>query len=75
MRELQDEVDPEWVHCHEEELSNSSLIDALNTLRGQERREVPHLQNRDWHTIGAQYAKLYDQVVSPTWLRDQFAFE
>jgi beta-1,4-mannosyltransferase len=74
MRELQNEVGPEWVHCLSEELSSSSLIDAVNTLRGRDRQGSPNLRHRNWRTIGAQYARLYDQVLSPAQLRDQFAF-
>jgi beta-1,4-mannosyltransferase len=65
MRELQKEVGPEWVHCLEDELSSSSLIHAVNKLRDQERAKIPNLRNRDWRTIGGQYANLYAQVLSP----------
>jgi beta-1,4-mannosyltransferase len=64
MRELRDEVGPEWVHCLKEGLSGESLLDAVNDIRRYERRGSPHLQNRDWPTIGAQYVDVYEQLIS-----------
>jgi beta-1,4-mannosyltransferase len=64
MRELRDEVGPEWVHCLKEGLSGESLLNAVNELRRYKRRGNPHLQNRDWLTVGAQYAELYNQLIT-----------
>jgi len=64
MRELRDEVGPEWVYCLRQDLSSESLLDAVHQLRSYERPKFPRLQNRDWSTIGAQYAELYDELIS-----------
>jgi beta-1,4-mannosyltransferase len=64
MRELRDEVGPEWVHCLKDGLSGESLLNAVNEVRRYERHGDPHLQNRDWHTVGAQYAELYNQLIT-----------
>ena len=63
MRELQDEVGPEWVHCLKEGLSSASLLDAVNELRSHDRPELPRFQNRDWLIVAAQYAELYKQLL------------
>ncbi len=63
MRELQDEVGPEWVHILKEALSSESLLNAVNDVRSHDRRDMPRLQNRDWYTIGAQHAALYDTLI------------
>jgi beta-1,4-mannosyltransferase len=64
MRELRYEAGPEWVHCLKEDLSGESLLNAVNEVRRYERRGDPHLQNRDWLTVGAQYAELYNQLIT-----------
>ncbi len=65
IRELQDEVGPEWVHILREALSSESLLKAVNDIRSHDRCDLPHLQNRDWNTIGAQHTALYDELISP----------
>ena len=63
MRELKDEVGPEWVHC----LKQGCLVNLFSTpltTFSRERRGTPQLQNRDWPTIGARYAELYNQLIS-----------
>ena len=63
MRELQDEVGPEWVQCLRQELSSESLLDAVNRLRSHDRPELPRFQNRDWSIVGTQYAELYNRLI------------
>jgi beta-1,4-mannosyltransferase len=41
MRELQNEVGPEWVHCLKENLSSESLLNAVKDLRRYDRRGLP----------------------------------
>jgi glycosyltransferase involved in cell wall biosynthesis len=63
MRELQDEVGFEWVHCLNEPLSSKSLLNAIDDLRSRDRSQKPCLRNRDWRTIGAQHAELYSKLI------------
>lgn len=59
MRELQDEVGSEWVHCLNQPLTAQSLTEAVAELRKSVRGPSPTFIERDWATIGHAYSDVY----------------
>lgn len=63
MLELRREVGERWVQTYEGDLGPGALAHALQEIALIDERDRPDLSERDWTTVGRNYADLYRSII------------